>query len=82
MGIIRVGQHSLSKTESPPAGRAIAQILMGVREIAPPLERASQEPVLTNGAPRVRIEIIWLPKRNPLHDHSLFSGASHGGLRN
>jgi len=49
-----------SKTESPVAKRAIAQVLMAVREIAARRRCASQGSVLTKGAPQVRIEIIWL----------------------
>jgi hypothetical protein len=40
---------SLSKTESQPAERAIAQILMAVREIAARQKSASQGQVLTKG---------------------------------
>ena len=50
MGIIRVAPHSLSKTESQPAERAIAQILMAVRGIAQCRKSAPQALVLTNGA--------------------------------
>jgi len=40
-------RHSLSKTESPPVERIIAQILMPVREIAARRESAFQELALT-----------------------------------
>jgi hypothetical protein len=67
-------RHSLFGTESRTAERAIAQILTPVREIAARREGASQEPVVTKRTPRARIRKIWLAGRNPLHNHSLFSG--------
>jgi len=62
----------VSSLTSPFGSIDVFHMLEAVQKISDRGGRPSQRPALSKRARQARMAKIWLPKRNPLHNHSLF----------